>query len=81
MASAAAFPASIPCRLNELSGIAASDAVCASATVCSRVALFANVMLAGTVEMMWVSTRYAAVAIAASPEALAEKRLFRRYGR
>jgi hypothetical protein len=67
--------------LNELSGIAASDAVCASATVWSRVALFANAMLAGTVEMMWVSMRDAAVAIAASPEALAEKRLVRRYGR
>jgi hypothetical protein len=45
------------------------------------VSLFPNVMLAGTVEMMFERTRDAAVATAASPDALAEKRLLSRYGR
>ena len=47
-------------------------------SVCNKLALFGNAMLDGTVETMLESTRYAAVAAAASFEALAAKRASRR---
>ena len=66
--------------LNGVSGIAASEAAYSVASVCNRLALFGNGMLAGTVETMLERTRYAAVAAAASFEAFASKRVLRRYG-
>jgi len=81
IASAAAFPAAIPCVLNGESGIAASEAAYSVASDSSKMSLFENEMLSGTVETMLERTLYAAVAAAASCEALEEKRLFRRYGR
>jgi hypothetical protein len=81
IASAAAFPPAIPCFLNGDSGIAVSDGAYPAASESSKASLFENGMLSGTVETMLERTPYAAVAAAASCEALAEKRLFRRYGR
>jgi hypothetical protein len=47
----------------------------------SKLALVGNGRLAGTVEMMLERTSWAAVATAASLEAVAANRLVRRYGR
>jgi hypothetical protein len=66
--------------LDGLSGIAASEAEYAVESDCNKVALFGNGMVAGTVEMMLVRTVYAAVAAAASFEALGSKCVARRYG-
>jgi hypothetical protein len=81
IASAAAFPAAIPCVLNGVSGIAASDVAYCASSVWNKLALFGNEIVTGTVETMLERTRYAAVAAAASFEALALKRRFSRYGR
>src|SRR5215216_3796189 len=81
IASAAAFPAAIPCLLNGVSGIATSDVAYWASSVCNKLPLFGNEMVTGTVETMLERTRYAAVAAAASFEALAEKRRLSRYGR
>src|SRR5437879_497664 len=78
---AAAFPAVIPAVLDGLSGIAASEATYAVESDCNKVALFGKGMVAGTVETMLERTLYAAVAAAASFDALGSKRVRRRYGR
>ena len=67
--------------LNGESGIAPSDAAYCEASDCSTLALVGNGMLAGTVETMFERTMYAAVATAASFEAVAAKRRLSRYGR
>src|SRR5215207_3109853 len=79
IASAAAFPAAIPWVLNGRSGIAVSEAAYCAASDCNKLALVGNAMVGGTVETMLERTLYAAVATAASFDALAEKRLFSRY--
>ena len=81
IACAAAVPAAIPMFLNGVSGIAFVAASYCDASVVSRAALLGNVMLWGTVSTMFFSTRYAAVATAASSDAVFPKRLFSRYGR
>jgi hypothetical protein len=81
IASAAAFPAAIPAVLNGVSGIAASEAAYSVESDCNKLALFGNGMVAGTVETMLERTLYAAVAAAASFEAIESKRVARRYGR
>ena len=81
MACAAAVPAAIPMFLNGESGIAFVAAWYCDASDASRVALLGNVMLWGTVSTMFFRTRYAAVATAASSDAVFPNRLFRRYGR
>ena len=58
-----------------------SEAAYCDASDCSTLALVGNAMLAGTVETMFDRTMYAAVATAASFEAVAAKRRLRRYGR
>ena len=80
IASAAAFPAATPLVLNGESGIALSEAAYCEASDCSTLALVGNGMLAGTVETMFERTMYAAVATAASFEAVAAKRRLSRYG-
>jgi hypothetical protein len=80
IAFAAASPAAIPAVLNGVSAIAASAAAYSVSSVCNKLALFGNGMLAGTVETMLERTRYAAVAAAASFEAFGSKRVLRRYG-
>jgi hypothetical protein len=47
----------------------------------STLVLVGNAMLWGTVSTMFLRTRYAAVATAASSDAVLPNRLFRRYGR
>ena len=74
IASAAAFPAAIPWVLDGPSGIAASEVSYSVSSDCNRSARFGNGMRAGTVETMFERTRYAAVAAAASFEAVAAKR-------
>jgi hypothetical protein len=71
----------MPMVLNGEPGIPPSDAAYSAASACNKVALFGNGMVAGTPETMLERTRYAAVAAAASFEAVAPKRLFSRYGR
>jgi hypothetical protein len=80
IAFAAASPAAIPAVLNGVSAIAASEAAYSVSSVCNKLALFGNGMLAGTVVTMLERTRYAAVAAAASFEAIGSKRVSRRYG-
>jgi hypothetical protein len=67
--------------LNGESGIAFVAAWYCDASVASRVSLLGNVMLCGTVSTMFFRTRYAAVATAASSDAVLPNRRFRRYGR
>ena len=81
IASAAAFPAATPWALNGESGIAPSEDAYCDASDCSTLALLGNGMLAGTVDTMFERTVYAAVATAASFEAVAAKRRLSRYGR
>src|SRR5215208_3810627 len=81
IASAAAFPALMPILLNGLSGIAAFAVLYCVVSPANRLALFGNGMVSGTPETMLERTRYAAVAAAASCEAVEPNRLFRRYGR
>ena len=78
MASAAAFPATMPCLLNGLSGTASSEASRSAASIASKLARFGNAIVTGTPETMLERTRYAAVAAAASFEAFAPTRRFRR---
>ncbi len=81
IASAAALPALMPILLNGLSGIAPFEMSYCAASPVSKLALFGNGMVRGTPETMLERTRYAAVAAAASCEAVEPKRLFSRYGR
>jgi hypothetical protein len=67
--------------LNGEPGIGPTDAAYSAARVCSKAARFGNGIVAGTPATMLERTRYAAVATAASFEAVAPKRLFSRYGR
>jgi hypothetical protein len=57
IASAAAFPAATPCRLNGPSATAASAAAYWAASNCCRLALFGNGIVAGTVATMLARTR------------------------
>jgi hypothetical protein len=52
IASAAAFPAAIPCLLNGVSGTAPSDVAYCAASESNKLSRFGNEMLAGTVETM-----------------------------
>src|SRR4026207_565739 len=84
IACAAAVPAAIPIFLNGESGMAFFDALYCASSDASTVALNAGVneeMVKGTVSTMFFRTRYAAVATAASSDAVFPNRLFRRYGR
>jgi hypothetical protein len=67
--------------LNGESGIALSEAAYCDASDSSTLALVGNEMLAGTVETIFDRTMYAAVATAASLEAVAANRRLSRYGR
>ena len=78
IASAAALPEAIPCVLNGESGIAASESAYCVASESRTLCFVGNGMLAGTVETMFERTVYAAVATAASGEAVAAKRRFSR---
>ena len=80
MAAAAAFPALMPWRLDEPFGIAASELSYCVASDRNRAAR-AVASKFGTVATMSRRTPYAAVATAASFDALAAKRLCSRYGR
>jgi hypothetical protein len=62
-------------------GIAFVAAWYCDASDARRVSLVGNAMLCGTVSTMFFRTRYAAVATAASSEAVFPNRLFKRYGR
>src|SRR5436190_21628955 len=81
MASAAAAPAAIPCALKGDSGIASREAAYCDASDCSTLFLPGNATFAGTVETMFARTVYAAVATAASSDAVAANRRSRTYGR
>jgi hypothetical protein len=78
--SAAAFPAAIPVVLEGVSGIPASEAAYSVASESSKVARFGNGMVAGTVATTLDRVRYAAVATAASFEAVESNLVARRYG-
>src|SRR5262245_21652461 len=80
IASAAACPASMPCRSNEPSSTAASEPAYEAARDCSAACRAAS-EIDGTVETMFLRTSYAAVATAASVDAAFEKRRDSRYGR
>jgi hypothetical protein len=74
MACAAALPAAIPLSLNGESGIA-FVAACTASERREQVFPVGNVMLWGTVSTMFFRTRYAAVATAASSDAVLPNRL------
>jgi hypothetical protein len=57
IASAAAFPAAIPCALNGVPDKAASEAAYSVCSDCNRLALLGNGMVAGTVATMWERAR------------------------
>ena len=71
----------MPAVLFGESGIAASEAAYPAESDSNKLPWFGNGILAGTVETMLERTLYAAVATAASFEAVGSKCVKRRYGR
>src|SRR5262245_22012065 len=81
IASAAASPAAMPEVLDCVSGIPASEAAYSVASESCRLARFGNGMVAGTVATTLDKTGSAAVATAASFEAVESNLVASRYGR